>query len=135
MRGTKQWQKNPQQCLPRKSHSEEKFLMIGISEYSTATMSDAGVQLVENACRYLLGMDITSEVDDVHAKDYNIIQQGKCLSVISEEPIRSVVIYSQLGRRIISVDNHSSLFIPQGVYILEIMTDNGKKHYQKLLWR
>lgn len=114
---------------------KEKFLMIGISEYSTATMSDAGVQLVENACRYLLGMDITSEVDDVHAKDYNIIQHGKCLSVISEEPIRSVVIYSQLGRRIISVDNHSSLFIPQGVYILEIMTDNGKKHYQKLLWR
>ena len=114
---------------------KERFLMMGISEYSTAALSDEGVQLVENACRYLMGMEIVSAVDDVHSHGYNIIQQGTCLSVLSGEEIESLGIYTLTGRFVGSVENNSSLYMPQGVYVVEITTKQGIKHYQKLLWQ
>mgnify|MGYP003298775804 CR=1 FL=1 len=114
---------------------KERFLMMGISEYSTAALSDEGVQLVENACRYLMGMEIVSAVDDVHSHGYNIIQQGTCLSVLSGEEIESLGIYTLTGRFMGSVENNSSLYMPQGVYVVEITTKQGIKHYQKLLWQ
>lgn len=113
---------------------KEKFLMIGISEYSTAALSEAGVQLVENACRYLMGMEILSDVTDVKSNSYRAIQHGKCLSVWSEEEIVSVGVYSLTGSLITYVNNHSHLPIQQGVYVVEIITEGGSKHYQKLLW-
>ena len=113
---------------------KEKFLMIGISEYSTAALSEAGVQLVENACRYLMGMEILSDVTDVKSNSYRAIQRGKCLSVWSEEEIASVGVYSLTGSLITYVNNHSHLPIQQGVYVVEIITEGGSKHYQKLLW-
>ena len=108
--------------------------MIGISEYSTAALSEAGVQLVENACRYLMGMEILSDVTDVKSNSYRAIQHGKCLSVWSEEEIVSVGVYSLTGSLITYVNNHSHLPIQQGVYVVEIITEGGSKHYQKLLW-
>ena len=113
---------------------KEKFLMVGISEYSTAALTDAGVQLVENACRYLMGMEIISNVEDAQSNVYHIIQEGKCLSVLSEEEIESIAVYSLTGCLIASVENHAALSIQHGVYVVEITTEKGNKHYQKLLW-
>ena len=45
------------------------FFMIGISEYSTTDLSEAGLRLINNACRYLLGLlpstDLTKTEDQI----------------------------------------------------------------------
>ena len=41
------------------------LLMLGISEYSTSNLTDAGVRLVENAVYYLLGLDIPLSLGSV----------------------------------------------------------------------
>ena len=45
---------------------QHKLLMIGLSEYSTANLTDTGLQLVENAIYYLLGMPIPGHSTDLH---------------------------------------------------------------------
>ncbi len=43
------------------------MLMIGVSEYSTEYLTTAGTQLIDNACRYLLGIDTQTGTEDLHA--------------------------------------------------------------------
>ncbi len=46
---------------------EQPLLMLGISEYSTAHLTDAGLQLIENAIYYLLGMSTGTSLTQVPA--------------------------------------------------------------------
>ncbi|MBR6492895.1 MAG: hypothetical protein IKT13_03070, partial [Paludibacteraceae bacterium] len=43
----------------------QRMIMIGVSEYSTANLSEDGKQLIENAILYLLGMDIPSHIKQI----------------------------------------------------------------------
>ena len=44
---------------------QQKMLMLGVSEYSTANLTQTGLQLVENAIYYLLGMTIPAHSTDL----------------------------------------------------------------------
>lgn len=113
---------------------KEKFLMIGISEYSTANLTEGGVQLVENACRYLLGLEIKTSLGQTTNDVYHLAQYGSTLSVLAEDGVESLSIYSLTGRMLTTIPNHSTLMLPQGVYVVMIRNDKGQIHYQKLLW-
>jgi hypothetical protein len=41
----------------------QRFIMIGVSEYSTANLTDQGKQLIENAILYLLGIDMATGLE------------------------------------------------------------------------
>jgi hypothetical protein len=57
------------------------MLMIGVSEYSTANITDAGLKLIENAIYYLLGMDIPAGVQAIEQ---------------TEVPVRKYILNGQL---------------------------------------
>ena len=41
------------------------FMMIGVSEYSTAYLTESATRLIDNACRYLLGINIDTTVTNL----------------------------------------------------------------------
>ncbi len=57
------------------------MLMIGVSEYSTANITDAGLKLIENAIYYLLGMDIPAGIQTIEQ---------------TEVPVRKYILNGQL---------------------------------------
>ncbi len=76
------------------------FMMIGVSEYSTAYLTDAATQLIDNACRYLLGLNIDTTVTN--------------LTKIT--PIHDDVVYTILGVAV-GKGQDSIRQLPAGMYI------------------
>ena len=81
------------------------FLMIGISEYSTEYLTDDATHLIDNACRYLLSLNIDTTITDISSRN----------------SINSNVIYSIMGVEV-GKDKAALNSLPAGLYIV-----NGKK--------
>lgn len=81
------------------------FIMIGISEYSTLYLTDVATQLIDNCCRYMLGL----EIDQVLTNTESIMPQtDNIIYTITGMPI---------GKDTDIINN-----LPSGIYIM-----NGKK--------
>lgn len=73
------------------------LLMIGISEYSSANLTNTGLSLIENALYYLLGMTKPSAIESIQASEASFrkyIQNGQ---LIIEH---NGVLYSVTGQRL-----------------------------------
>ncbi len=80
---------------------QQRMLVIGVSEYSTADLTDTGLQLIENAVYYLLGLpmpvrDNTTGVECIRLQQpaEKIMHNGQIVI------IRDGIEYSILGQRI-----------------------------------
>lgn len=74
----------------------DNFIMIGVSEYSTANLTTEGKQLIENAILLLLGIDMPESISNQHSEIRNkkYIQDGKLFIEANS------VMYDATGRRI-----------------------------------
>jgi hypothetical protein len=74
----------------------QRMVMIGVSEYSTAYLTAQGKQLIENAIRYLLGMDFPEGIENLSSEItyQKYIQNGK-LYIEARG-----VLYDATGRRV-----------------------------------
>lgn len=99
------------------------FLMIGVSEYNTAYLTEAGCRLIDNACRYLLGLEITSEATDAgnaFSIDYSLT--GNELHL---HQCKNATLYTLLGQTVCTTGNGviSVSQLPAGIYLLK--SNNG----------
>lgn len=49
--------------------TSERFMMIGVSEYSTAYLTETATQLICNACHYLLGINMETGISEIQAEE------------------------------------------------------------------
>lgn len=98
----------------------KKMLMIGLSEYSTAYLTDAALQLLNNACSYMLGIDFTSNTD-YPKEDITLVQTASSLSVNAKD-IRLLRLISTTGQVVCQTTGNSlsTTSLPAGIYIVEI---------------
>lgn len=107
------------------------FLMIGLSEYSTAHLTPNATQLIANSCYYLLGLTIPSSIDTAGSvANYKLRQSAYALQVDSEQAIDGLEIYSVMGHRYISTKGNiiSTSNLQKGVYILRIKGVNSDQY-------
>ncbi len=105
----------------------QKTIVMGLSEYSTANLNYKGLQLIENACYYLLGMDVpTSVADASSSSDFKINQTGNTISIDADVTIESLSLYGVSGIEIAKSKSNtiSTTGIPNGVYIILIESNN-----------
>jgi len=114
----------------------QRFLMIGLSEYSIANLTATATQLIENSCYYLLGMSVpvTAIKESKAASQYKIIQTSTNISVDTNEEIKGLELYTITGNKIATSNNKtiSTANLAQGVYILHIIGQT-KNYYSKIL--
>lgn len=74
----------------------QPMVMVGVSEYSTAHLTDDGKKLIENAILYLLGMDILDGIDNQTSPITNnkFIQDGTLYIQAGD------VVFDAFGRRV-----------------------------------
>ncbi|MDR1699055.1 MAG: right-handed parallel beta-helix repeat-containing protein [Prevotellaceae bacterium] len=101
-----------------------RFLMIGLSEYSTEYLTPTATQLIENACYYLMGVDIPSDINDVKSDQLIVKQENGQISIEGIDNVVSLTLYNITGRQI--ANSHSAILpipnISRGVYILTVRT-------------
>ncbi|MDR1679287.1 MAG: T9SS type A sorting domain-containing protein [Prevotellaceae bacterium] len=117
-----------------------RFLMIGLSEYSTANLTPTATQLIENSCYYLMGMEIpTSAIEENRSdkKEYRILQSPATLSVQPSEGIEGLEIYSISGSKIASeaTSEISTSALSKGIYLLKVNSMNDGEIYLKFIKR
>ena len=94
------------------------FLMIGVSEYSTANLTTAATQLIDNACRYLLGLEIASALTDIEDNQPVCYQINGNNLVLQETG--SAVLFNLTGQTVCRTDNGLLHIagLPAGIYML-----------------
>ncbi len=108
-----------------------RFLMIGVSEYSTANLTPTATQLIENSCYYLMSLPVPTGIFTSTQEEatYTLLQQGNTLIITgsgSELPdIRVYSISGILMKTAHNTDNIDVNGLAKGVYIVQIIT--GKK--------
>lgn len=73
----------------------QRLVMIGVSEYSTAYLTEQGKQLIENAILYLLGIDIPEGIEDIlheTTSTRKYLHNGKLFIQVDEK------VYNALGQ-------------------------------------
>jgi len=114
----------------------QPFLMIGLSESSTANLTPTATKLIENSCYYLMGMDIPSSISTVeNSSRIKLIQQGSTLIVKSNTGIKSIrlisvsgIVLARASGNTISVAN-----LPTGAYIAQIVDNTGNVYTEKII--
>lgn len=73
----------------------QRLVMIGVSEYSTADLTEQGKQVIENAILYLLGIDIPEGIEEItnNTSNRKYIYDGKLFIQAGE------TIYNTTGQR------------------------------------
>lgn len=113
------------------------LIMMGISEYSTAYLTNPALQVIENACCYLLGMDIPSYTALPQPKQdqWQIRTMPGMIEVQGENDVQALRLYSIAGQTI--AETHGAqLHLPSmvsGAYLLEIRSNDGISTMSKLL--
>lgn len=113
----------------------QRFLTIGLSEYSTANLTATATQLIENSCYYLMGMSPpTTACSNTKALDFCIVQSENNILVKSNETITKLELISIAGTKVASSQSNSisNNGIATGIYILKINTGN-KSTFTKLM--
>lgn len=114
----------------------QPMLMIGISEYSTIYLTNSALQLIDNACRHLLGLDPSTSISDIVPSACTIRQTGNLIEVLGAD-IRSLSLYNLSGQllhsAIGSTLSHSTL--PCGIYLLRIDSTDGGNSCRKIIIR
>lgn len=118
--------------------TKRRFLMIGVSEASTANLTPTATQLIENSCYYLMDMDILTDAKATKASssDIKLIQQGSTLVVESELKIKSIQLINISGILIAKSYGENTLSmegLPMGVYIAQITDEAGNVSSKKLI--
>lgn len=116
------------------SHS---LIMMGISEYSTAYLTNPALQVIENACCYLLGMDIPSytALPQPEQDQWQIRTMPGMIEVQGKNDVQALRLYSITGQTIAEtygVQLHLPSMTP-GAYLLEIRSNDGISIISKLL--
>ncbi len=96
------------------------FLMIGISEYSSASLTVEAQVLIENACYYLL-KNIGTNIRNTKTDNINLIRHSDHIEIHGID-CNDTYLFDILGRRISTVKNNmiSTAGLPSGIYILQI---------------
>lgn len=96
------------------------FMMIGLSEYSTANLTANALTLIDNACRYLLGLEIASAVTETEATSSVVYQlvDGRLLLPSA----RTATLYSLTGQalRTTSFGIIETNALKSGIYLLQV---------------
>jgi len=104
----------------------QRFLMIGVSESSTANLTATATQLIENSCYYLLGISIpaTTIKESKTGSQFKIIQTATSIYVDTNEEINGLELYSATGSKITTSNSKtiSTANLAQGVYIINVKT-------------
>lgn len=115
----------------------QRFLMIGISEYSTANLTATATQLIENACYYLLGIDIPSLTKQtIEKEDYMLSEHNGILHLKETIAINSIEIFSINGKKLTKEYHNNQIDItsfPKGIYIVRIIDLNGNTITKKFI--
>jgi hypothetical protein len=116
-----------------------RFLMIGLSEYSTANLTESATQLIENSCYYLMSMTIPSKIwqPNTSNNNYKLVRQGNDLVVIGgESNISKIKLISVSGSIINTAQNTNRINvsnIPTGVYLLQLQDENNRVNTLKFI--
>lgn len=104
-----------------------RFLMIGVSESSTANLTATATKLIENSCYYLLGMSIPTSVKGVKASDFQLLQKEQEIEVKTDISIKGLTLFSASGVKVATSGTNtiSTASLPKGIYILMIQTNSG----------
>ena len=113
------------------------FIMIGVSEYSTANMTDAGLKLIENGCYYVLNMSIDTYIEGNMAENNEliIIRNNNTLSTDRPDMIKHISVISLSGNNLLS-DYGNEINIAslnKGIYILRVLSHDGTMHNIKFV--
>lgn len=113
------------------------LIMMGISEYSTAYLTNPALQVIENACCYLLGMDIPSytALPQPEQDQWQIRTMPGMIEVQGENDVQALRLYSITGQTIAETYG-AQLHLPSmvsGAYLLEIRSNDGISTMSKLL--
>lgn len=101
----------------------QRFLMLGVSEYSTANLTSNATKLIENACYYLLGMTVPGDVKLSTSKKVTYIQTENEIIIQTPETISSMKLFNTSGITLKNCKNTNRITIsdlPKGVYLLRI---------------
>ena len=104
------------------------MLMIGVSEYSTAYLTETAVGLIENACNYLLGINPSTALEPVAENEYIVRIEGNQITVDGGN-VRQLRLYHLSGQ---TAGSSMSGILPtsglqHGIYILQINGNNYRK--------
>lgn len=102
-----------------------RFLMMGMSEYSLPYLTANAIQLIENSCYYLLGMDVPLNVNEKEkTPDYHLIQTKDEIKVQVASSIVGLELINISGQTVLSTkENYISVSnIDAGIYVLRIKT-------------
>lgn len=110
-----------------------RFLMIGVSEASTANLTDDALKLISNACGYLLGNEV-SAVSESDADAASIELAGGVIRVNGAEP-KCIELYSSSSARVARTNGSelSTSVIPTGVYVVSAVMTDGSRLSQKVV--
>lgn len=113
---------------------KQRFLMIGVSEYSTANLTTTATQLIENSCYYLMGMTVPSTKTEIENLDFSIAQTENEFIVKSDELITGIELVNIAGSKVSSSNTNilNTSNINNGIYIAKISTKN-KQAFVKVL--
>ncbi len=95
------------------------FLMIGVSEFSTANLTNEALTLINNACRYLLGLEIASALTPTaESTPLSYYRQGDLLILHNTT---SAILYNITGQPVEQTNN--AVFnisnLPTGIYLIQ----------------
>lgn len=112
----------------------QRFLMIGLSEYSTANLTATATQLIENSCYYLMGMSVPASSTNAQSLEFKIKQDQNSITIISNETIEQLDLYSISGVKLASgIGNQiNTNNITQGAYIIKV-SGKEKQVYKKVI--
>ena len=111
-----------------------RFLMIGLSEYSSANLTPAATQLVENSCYYLMGMNIPNSIGNLE-NDALVIRQSDGQISVEGVEVSALALFNIAGEQIAN-SGKATLTISgmgRGVYILSVRTKAGNVINRKMI--
>lgn len=121
--------------------TSQKFLMIGVSESSTANLTSTATQLIENSCYYLLGMDVPTVVDN------SVLSSNAAISYVQTsysieinkgvDKVAGLMLYGVSGCQVKRSNTTvvSTFGCKPGVYVLQIEKKNGTNEFKKVVIR
>lgn len=115
------------------------LIMMGISEYSTAYLTSQALQVIENACCYLLDMNIPpyTALSQQEQDEWMIRIKPGMVEVQGRSDVQALLLYSITGQTIARTHG-AYLHVPSitpGAYLLVIQPENGIPTVRKLLLR
>ncbi len=114
----------PQGTVIGEETISHRFLMLGVSEYSTENLSADALTLINNACYYLLGVAISTSLESP-AAPVTLRYGNASITADSELKVLGMTLYDATGAQVAATKGNTLSTSPlhRGVYVLMVTTD------------